>query len=91
MYYVYVLRSHKDQKFYTGFTGDLQKRFKEHQDGVSPSTRTRRPLELVYYEGCLSKLDAMARERYLKSGMGKRYIKNRLKHFLALTGNIWDR
>ncbi|PIY96439.1 MAG: excinuclease ABC subunit C, partial [Candidatus Kerfeldbacteria bacterium CG_4_10_14_0_8_um_filter_42_10] len=41
---------------------------------------------LIYYEACLNKDDAFARERYLKSGMGKRYLKNRLKRFLSLTG-----
>ena len=37
---------------------------------------------LIYYEASINKEDAMARERYLKSGMGKRYIKNRLKRYL---------
>jgi len=44
------------------------------------------PLELIYYEACINEEDARAREKYLKSGMGKRYLKNRLKRFLSLTG-----
>ena len=44
------------------------------------------PFMLIYYEAYVSKYDAMAREKYLKSGMGKRYMKNRLKRFLSLTG-----
>jgi len=51
-----------------------------------PSTKGRGPFELIYYEMCLNKDDAVAREKYLKSGMGKRYLKNRLKRFLSLTG-----
>jgi len=86
MHYVYVLKSTKDSKFYTGCAEDLRKRFREHNDGKVSSTKNRRPLELIYYEASLEKTDAFAREKYLKTGMGKRYLKNRLKRFLALTG-----
>ena len=86
MYYVYVIRSKKDKQFYTGFTGELQNRLQEHNSGRVPSTKTRIPFELVYYEACLNEKDALAREKYLKSGMGKRYQRNRLKSFLSLTG-----
>jgi putative endonuclease len=48
-------------------------------------TKERVPFELIYYEGCLNEQDALAHEKYLKSGMGKRYLKNRLKRFLSLT------
>lgn len=85
-WYVYVLRSKKNSLTYTGVTHDLRKRFSQHQAGVSRYTRGRGPFELIYYEMCLDKSDAEAREVYLKSGMGKRYIKNRLKRFLSLTG-----
>ncbi len=50
------------------------------------ATTERRPFALIYYEACVEQTDAYAREKYLKSGMGKRYIKNRLKRFLSLTG-----
>jgi putative endonuclease len=86
MYYVYVLRSLKSKDFYTGFTSDLRKRFDEHNSGRSKYTSVRGPYELVYYEACMNKIDAVAREKYLKTGMGKRYLKNRVKRFLALTG-----
>ncbi len=85
MYYVYVLQSLKSGRFYTGYTNDLRKRFKEHNSGKVFATRGRGPFRLIYYEACLNKYDALARERYLKTGMGKRYIKNRLKRFLSLT------
>jgi len=80
MYFVYVLLSKKDGLFYTGFTNNLTRRVLEHNQGLQISTKYRLPVELVYYEWCLDKSDAIDREKYLKSGAGKRYIRNRLKH-----------
>ena len=82
MHYVYVLLGEKDSKFYTGLTNDLKRRFQEHNSGNVKSTRARRPLQLIYYEACLNEEDAQQREMYLKSGMGKRYLRNRLKRCL---------
>lgn len=86
MVYVYVLRSNRSGRLYTGYTSDLRKRLTEHQLGLSPYTRPRGPYELIYYEACHNVSDAMAREKYLKTGTGKRYIHNGVKRFLALTG-----
>ena len=86
MFYTYILRSQKDQRFYTGAASDLRKRFSEHNSGKVISTKDRGPVELVYYEACCNQKDAFVREKYLKTGMGKRFIKNRLKRFLSLTG-----
>jgi len=83
MYYVYILQSKKDKLFYTGFTKDLKRRIEEHDEGRQFSTKDRRPFELIYYESCLNKEDAVAREKYLKSGKGKKYLKNRLKYYLV--------
>jgi putative endonuclease len=85
-YYTYVLQSLKSRRFYTGYTSDLRKRFIEHQNNKSHHTKGRGPFEIVYYEASKNEYDAKAREKYLKSGMGKRYIKNRIKRFLSLTG-----
>ena len=82
MYYVYLLRSNQDGKFYVGYTADLVKRMEDHNKGVVQSTRNRRPLELIYYEACATQQDALHREKYLKTAYGKRYIKNRLKEYL---------
>ena len=82
-HYVYVLRSQKDGNNYVGYTNDLRRRITEHQTGAVPSTRNRQPLELIYYEACLSQADATKREKYLKSSWGKRYIKNRLEDYLT--------
>ena len=86
MFYVYVLRSLRNEQFYTGYTDDLRKRFREHNDGLSSYTKSRRPYELIYYEACVNENDARSREKYLKTAMGKRYLKNRLKRFLSLMG-----
>ncbi|MFH0908474.1 MAG: GIY-YIG nuclease family protein [bacterium] len=83
MYYVYVLYSEKDAGLYIGFTTDLQRRFGEHQEGASRSTAYRRPLVLVYYEAYAMREDAEGRERFLKSGSGRTYLKKQLRHFFA--------
>ena len=85
MFYAYVLRN-QNGRFYTGFTYDLRKRFKEHNDKKSLYTKHRGPYELIYYETGLDENDARQREKYLKSGTGKRYLKSRLKRFLSRTG-----
>lgn len=82
-YYIYILHSEKDQNFYVGYTNNLKRRIQEHADGGVPSTKNRRPLKIVYWEGCLNQQDATNREKYLKSAWGKRYIKNRLKNYLT--------
>ncbi len=68
MFYVYVLKSKKDNKLYFGFTKDLKKRFKEHQTGLVPSTKPRVPFDLIYYESYKSERDAKGREFKLKKG-----------------------
>lgn len=73
-YYVYVLKSKKDKGTYTGFTGNLAQRIKDHSSGYVTSTKDKRPLELVYFEGYLERKKAIIRERYLKTGWGRNYI-----------------
>jgi len=82
MIYVYVLLSLKDNKFYTGYTNNLRRRFYEHQRGTVFSTKSRYPLKLIYCEACLNLEDAKEREKYLKTAWGKRYLKNRFKNYL---------
>lgn len=86
MWYTYVIKSTKSDYWYTGYTNNLRKRFNQHNTGKSNYTRPRGPYKLIYYEASLNEQDARSRELYLKSGMGKRYLKNRLKRFLSLTG-----
>ncbi len=83
MYYVYVLLSEKDNKMYTGYTKDLKLRFEQHTRGQVDSTKNRRPLVLIYYEACIKQKDATHREKYLKTYLGKLFLKNRLKFYLT--------
>jgi len=83
MYYTYVLQSAEDNGLYVGFTKDLKLRFKQHNKGQVDSTRNRRPLKLIYYEGCMNQADATKREKYLKTYNGKRFLHNRLKSYLT--------
>ena len=83
VYYTYVLLSESDNNFYTGFTIDLNSRFEKHNNGLVPSTFYRRPLRLIYYEACLNKTDAIEREKYFKSGFGRRFLNNRLENYLT--------
>ena len=86
-YYVYGLLSEKDGLFYTGYTGNLTRRIEEHSNGKVFSTKNRLPVKLIYWEGCLNQQDATRREKYLKSGNGKIYLRNRLSnYFLNPTG-----
>ena len=86
-YYTYVLRSLTDFKYYVGFTSDLMQRFEAHNSGLVTSTKNRIPFELIYFEGCLTKEDAIHREKYLKTFYGKMFIKNRLKSYLTGQGS----
>lgn len=78
MHYTYVLRSEKDHKLYIGYSNNLRRRFEEHNRGLVPSTVTRRPLGLVYYEACWNKERALEREKYFKTGYGRRFLRNRI-------------
>jgi len=80
MFYVYLLQD-TEGDLYTGYTSDLRKRLKEHNQGKTISTKNRR-WSVIYYEACMQEGDARRREKYLKTTHGKRMIKLRLKeHF----------
>ncbi len=83
MYYTYALQSIKDGQFYTGYTKNLKLRFEQHNKGLVESTKDRKPLKLIYYESCLDKDDAIRREKYLKSYLGKMFLRKRLKSYLT--------
>ena len=67
---------------YVGYCENLRKRFFEHNNKLVSATKNRLPLKLTYYEACLSKQDAIKREKSLKTGFGRRYLKDRLKNTL---------
>jgi putative endonuclease len=78
MFYTYVLKSKKDDKLYVGFCLDLKRRLLEHNKGLVVSTKNRRPFILVYYEAGLDEKKAIEREKILKTGFGRAYLKRRL-------------
>ena len=83
MWYVYVLESRINKSWYIGCTDNFKERFSEHNAGKSKYTAKLRPWELMYCEASLNRKDAFRREKYLKSGYGRRWLKNRLKYQLG--------
>jgi putative endonuclease len=81
--YTYVLRSDADGDWYTGSTGDLRARLRLHAEGRVRSTASRQPCRLIYSEACISRADAFRRERFLKTGNGKRFLRSRLAEYLT--------
>ena len=86
MNYVYVLISIKDTKLYIGYTEDVERRVRDHNQGKVPSTQARKPMKLIYYEAHISKEDALRRERYFKTSKGKVTLKQILRN--TLMGNL---
>ncbi len=82
MYYVYVLRSKKDNSLYIGYSTNIKKRIIEHNKGKSRYTKSKIPLELIYCEIYIDKKDAKGREIFLKSGGGWRFLKKQLRNTL---------
>ena len=82
-FYVYVLLSFEDRKFYTGFTTNLRGRLQQHARGEVSSTKFRRPLKLVHYEYFINLGDAKSREMFLKSGFGRNQLRKALKSTLG--------
>lgn len=86
-YYVYILQSLKNNSLYIGYTSDLRKRLKEHNFGKNKVTKPFRPYKLIFYEAFLNKVDAKNREKYLKSGYGRRTIKTMLFNYFTISQN----
>lgn len=83
-YYAYVLFSQKDGGLYVGSTSDLKRRIGNHNRGEVVSTKYRRPLKLIHYEYFISKKDALAREKYLKSGYGHEQLNAMMKETMGV-------
>lgn len=84
MWYVYILKSKKDSYLYTGCANDLKNRILLHNNGKVLATKFRRPFVLIYYEAYLDKRDAFIKEKWLKIGWGRNYIKKTLKYSLTI-------
>ncbi|MBI1863586.1 GIY-YIG nuclease family protein [Candidatus Microgenomates bacterium] len=75
---LYILRSLKDKRYYVGYCSDLQTRLKYHNEGHVPSTKNRRPLVIIYFEQRRSKIEAIRREKEIKSYKGGNAFKKLL-------------
>ena len=76
-YYVYVLKSVSTGRSYIGHSGNLINRVEEHNSGKSLATHGRGPWELVYHEIFKSRSDAMKREKYFKTQIGRLNLKKK--------------
>ena len=75
-FYTYVLQNEAESFTYKGMTNDLERRLSEHNSGRCQSTKPYRPLRIVYFETFDTRQEARAREKYFKTGSGRRFLKN---------------
>jgi len=87
MYYIYIIKSRKDGKFYIGSTADVEKRLLYHNSGKQRSTKNRIPFDLVFSESFENKTIALAREKQIKSFKGGRAFKLLMENFINSSNN----
>ena len=75
MYFVYALKSFSRVYIYVGLTDNVERRFGEHQSGNNKTTKPYRPFEIIHIEECETRVEARKREIFLKSGVGKEFLK----------------
>jgi putative endonuclease len=76
MYYVYAISSRTRKYIYVGMTNDLECRLSEHNQGYNKTTKAYRPFKLIYFEKFGKRIDARRKEKYLKSGIGREFLKS---------------
>ncbi|MCK5510084.1 GIY-YIG nuclease family protein [Candidatus Parcubacteria bacterium] len=83
MFYVYLLECQQDKSWYIGYTSDLKRRINDHQRGCGcRTTFLKKNWKLIYYEAYIEKRDAIGREKFLKSGSGRKYLNKQLRNYL---------
>jgi putative endonuclease len=83
MFTVYLLESSNTKKWYIGYTpDDVFSRLLKHNSGLVISTKPYKPWNVIYYEVYINREDATGREKFLKSGSGRRFLEKQLKHYL---------
>lgn len=75
MFVVYILKSRQYRKSYVGYTNDIERRLMEHNAGKSNFTSKYAPWDIIHKEEYLTQTEALAREKYLKSKQGRRFLK----------------
>ena len=75
-FYVYAIKSLIRKYIYVGLTNSIERRIDEHNKGKNRSTKSFRPFKLIYSEKFETRMEARAKEIYLKSGIGKEFLKS---------------
>jgi len=75
-YYVYAIKSLVKSYIYVGLTSSIEKRLNQHNKGQNRSTKAYRPFKLIYTEAFKTRVEARSKEIYLKSGIGKEFLKS---------------
>ena len=84
MYFVYLLESITGKRWYIGYTPiGVEQRLRKHNDGFVPSSKPFRPWKLIYYEAYAHRSDALGREKFLKSGSGRKFLKKQLLNYFG--------
>jgi len=76
MYFVYAIKSQTRSYTYIGLTDNVERRLDQHNKGYNGTTKPYRPFKLFYNEQFETRIEARQREKYLKSGVGREYLKN---------------
>ena len=79
MFYTYVIKSINRNYIYVGLTSDVDRRFQEHNSGKNKTTKPYSPFRLLFKESYSTRVESREREKYLKSGVGKEFIKSNFK------------
>ncbi len=79
MFFVYAIKSKVKNFIYVGLTSNLENRILRHNSGYERATKPYRPYELIYYEVQETRIKARQREKYLKSGVGKEFLRRLIK------------
>ncbi len=78
MFYTYVLKSENFEKFYTGYTENLDKRLMEHNEGLNYYSKRYIPWNIIYFETFKLKEEAIRREKYFKIAAGRKWLKKNI-------------
>ena len=86
MFYAYLLECQQDKSWYIGYTSDLKRRIGDHQKSCGcRTTYLKKNWKLIYYEAYTEKRDAVGREKFLKSGSGRKYLNKQLRNYLKIS------
>lgn len=75
MYFAYAIESKIRNYIYVGLTNDIERRLAEHNNGENRSTKAYRPFSLIFEEAFETRIEARSKEKYLKTGIGKEFLK----------------